>query len=110
MKLLFYLLFKFFNYRLHPWTHVLVVSGGNNIFVSNGSGTVTSKNSGLSGALNLISTQTASGASSVSFTSGLDSTYDVYVFKDALLQLIRHAISFFVFCLFVGSALFALAH
>ena len=58
-------------------------AGGNNIFVSNGSGTVTSKNSGLSGALNLISTQTASDASSVSFTSGLDSTYDVYVFKFA---------------------------
>ena len=56
-------------------------AGGNNIFVSNGSGTVTSKNSGVSGGMNLISTQTASGASSVSFTSGLDSTYDVYVFK-----------------------------
>ena len=56
-------------------------AGGNNIFVSNGSGTVTSKNSGVSGALNLISTQTASGAASVSFTSGLDSTYDVYCFK-----------------------------
>ena len=56
-------------------------AGGNNIFVSNGSGTITSKNSGLSGGMNLISTQTASGASSVSFTSGLDSTYDVYIFK-----------------------------
>ena len=56
-------------------------AGGNNIFVSNGSGTVTSKNSGLSGALNLISTQTASGAASLSFTSGLDSTYDVYCFR-----------------------------
>jgi len=56
-------------------------AGGNNIFVSNGSGTVTSKNSGLSGALNLISTQTASNSASLSFTSGLDSTYDVYVFK-----------------------------
>ena len=56
-------------------------AGGNNIFVSNGSGTITSKNSGVSGALSLISTQTASGASSVSFTSGLDSTYDVYCFK-----------------------------
>ena len=56
-------------------------AGGNSIFVSNGSGTVTSKNSALSGALNLISTQTASNAASVSFTSGLDSTYDVYCFK-----------------------------
>ena len=56
-------------------------AGGNNIFVSNGSGTITSKNSALSGALNLISTQTASGSASLSFTSGLDSTYDVYIFK-----------------------------
>ena len=56
-------------------------AGGNNIFVSNGSGTITSKNSGLAGGMNLISTQTASGSTSLSFTSGLDSTYDVYVFK-----------------------------
>ena len=56
-------------------------AGGNNIFVSNGSGTITSKNSGLAGGMNLISTQTASGSASLSFTSGLDSTYDVYIFK-----------------------------
>ena len=56
-------------------------AGGNNIFVSNGSGTITSKNSAMSGALNLISTQTASGSASLSFTSGLDSTYDAYCFK-----------------------------
>ncbi|MDP6769857.1 MAG: hypothetical protein QF704_04075, partial [Anaerolineales bacterium] len=56
-------------------------AGGNTIFVSDGSGTITSKNSGFPGALNLLSTQTASGDSSLSFTSGLDSTYDVYCFK-----------------------------
>jgi hypothetical protein len=33
------------------------------------------------GALNLISTQTASSSSSLSFTSGLDSTYKEYIFK-----------------------------
>jgi hypothetical protein len=33
------------------------------------------------GALTLISTQTASNSSSISFTSGIDSTYDSYVFK-----------------------------
>ena len=55
--------------------------GGNNIFTSDGSGYITSKNSALSGALNLISTQTADGDASVSFTSGLDSTYDIYVFR-----------------------------
>jgi len=33
------------------------------------------------GALNLISTQTASSSSSLSFTSGIDSTYKEYIFK-----------------------------
>ena len=43
---------------------------------------ITAKPSGLSGgALNLISTQTASSSANVSFTSGIDSTYDEYVFK-----------------------------
>jgi hypothetical protein len=34
-----------------------------------------------SGALVLLSTQTASASASISFTSGIDSTYDSYVFK-----------------------------
>ena len=43
---------------------------------------ITTKPSGLSGgALNLISTQTASSSSTISFTSGIDSTYDEYMFK-----------------------------
>jgi hypothetical protein len=43
---------------------------------------ITAKPSGLSGsAMNLISTQTASSSSTISFTSGIDSTYDEYVFK-----------------------------
>ena len=43
---------------------------------------ITTKPIGLSGgALNLISTQTASSSSTISFTSGIDSTYDEYVFK-----------------------------
>jgi len=33
------------------------------------------------GALTLISTQTASSSASISFTSGIDSTYDSYIFK-----------------------------
>jgi len=33
------------------------------------------------GGMTLISTQTASGSSTISFTSGIDSTYDSYVFK-----------------------------
>ena len=54
-------------------------AGGNNIFVSNGSGTITSN--GLPDGMKFISSQTASAATNVSFTTGLDSTYDVYVFK-----------------------------
>ena len=43
---------------------------------------ISAKPSGLSGgALNLISTQTASGSATISFTSGIDDTYDSYVFK-----------------------------
>jgi len=43
---------------------------------------ITAKPSGLSGgSMNLISTQTASSSSTISFTSGIDDTYDSYVFK-----------------------------
>ena len=43
---------------------------------------ITTKPSGLSGGgMTLISTQTASSSSTISFTSGIDSTYDEYVFK-----------------------------
>ena len=56
-------------------------SGGNNIFVSDGSGTITSKNSGFPGAYKLITTSTFTNQSSVSFTTQLTSTYDVYIFK-----------------------------
>ena len=55
--------------------------GGNTLWTSDGSGNVTSVNAGLKGNLVLLSTQTASGSASVSFTTGIDSTYDVYVFK-----------------------------
>ena len=54
-------------------------AGGNTIFVSNGSGTITS--TGFTGAMKFISSQTASGSASLSFTTGIDSTYDVYIFK-----------------------------
>ena len=53
------------------------------LFANNNSlSAITTKPSGLSGgALNLISTQTASSSSTISFTSGINSTYDEYVFK-----------------------------
>ena len=55
-------------------------AGGNTLWVSNGSGVLSSV-SGFGGALKLISTQTADNDASLSFTSGIDSTYKEYVFK-----------------------------
>ena len=56
-------------------------SGGNTLFQSDGSGTMSNVNAGLTGGgPQLISSQTASGAASVSFTTGIDSTYDLYMF------------------------------
>ena len=56
-------------------------AGGNTLFTSDGSGTLSSVNSGLKGAGPiLIQSQTASSSASISFTSGLDSTYDKYMF------------------------------
>ena len=60
-------------------TNTLQDSGGNTIFASDGAGTITSQ--GFAGAMKFISSQTASGTTNVSFTSGLDSTYDIYVFR-----------------------------
>jgi|TARA_R100001530_G_scaffold5146_1_gene6507 hypothetical protein len=55
-------------------------AGANTILTSDGSGTLSSVNSGLAGNMVFISSATASGDSSLSFTSGIDSTYDEYVF------------------------------
>ena len=53
------------------------------IFANNSSlANITELPSSISGgALNLISTQTASASANISFTSGIDSTYDSYIFK-----------------------------
>jgi hypothetical protein len=56
-------------------------AGGNTLFVSDGSGNLSSVNSGFGDALKLLSTQTASTSASISFTSGIDSTYKEYIFK-----------------------------
>ena len=55
-------------------------AGGNTLFTSDGSGTLSSVNSALKGGLNFISSQTASGSASIEFTTGIDSTYDEYWF------------------------------
>ena len=63
--------------QLNTWKD----SGGNTLFTSDGSGNVSSVNVALAaGGPNLIATQTASGAATLEFTSGLDSTYNKYMF------------------------------
>ena len=61
-------------------TNVIQDSGGNVLFQSDGSGTLSNVNSAFAANLKLLSTQTASNSASISFTSGIDSTYDVYMF------------------------------
>ena len=62
-------------------TNLYKDSGGNTIFQSDGAGTLSNVNSGMSGAgPKLILSQDGSGSSQVNFTSGIDSTYDVYMF------------------------------
>ena len=51
------------------------------LFVSNGSGTVSSVNAEWGGVQVLLSSQTASNSASISFTSGIDSTYKEYVWE-----------------------------
>ena len=56
-------------------------AGGNAVFTSNGSGTLSGLNSAFGSAQTLISSQTASNIDSISFTSGIDNTYKEYVFE-----------------------------
>ena len=60
--------------------NVLQDAGGNAVFTSNGSGVVSGTNSAFNGALNLISTTSASNLASVTLT-GFSSTYDFYIIK-----------------------------
>ena len=61
-------------------TNTVKDSGGNALWSSDGSGNYTNVNSALVGSMTFISSQTASASASIEFTSGLDSTYDEYVF------------------------------
>jgi len=61
-------------------TNTVKDAGGNTLFTSNGAGTLSSVNSALSGSMTFISSQTGAASTSIEFTSGLDSTYDEYVF------------------------------
>ena len=56
-------------------------AGANTLWSSNGSGVLSLVKAGLGGADKLISSQTFTGETSVSFTSGIDSSYKEYIFK-----------------------------
>jgi len=57
-------------------------AGGNTLFVSDGSGTLSSVNSGFGSAMVLLSTTTVSSAvATINFTSNITSTYGEYIFK-----------------------------
>lgn len=56
-------------------------SGGNILFQSDGAGTLSNVNAGFAYNLRLISTQVAGGEDSIDFTTGIDSTYDTYIFQ-----------------------------
>ena len=62
--------------------NVLEDAGGNAIFTSNGSGTLSGINSGFGSAMSLItSTTVSSSVSQVDFTSGMTSTYKAIQFR-----------------------------
>ena len=61
--------------------NVLKDAGGNALFTSNGSGVLSGVNAGFGSAQALILSQTVTDQASVSFTSGIDSTYKEYVFE-----------------------------
>ena len=60
-------------------TNTVKDAGGNTIFTSNGSGTLSSVNSALAGSMVFISSHAATDSVSIEITSGIDSTYDEYV-------------------------------
>ena len=61
-------------------TNTIKDAGGNTLLTSDGSGTLSNVNSALGSTMVFISSQTATASSSIEFTSGIDSTYDEYVF------------------------------
>jgi len=57
-------------------------AGGNTLFTSNGSGVLSSVNAAFGkGGIDLISTHTASSHSEIEITSGIDSSYSLYIFR-----------------------------
>ena len=62
-------------------------AGGNTLWVSNGSGVLSSVNAGLGGAEVLLATSTASGESEIEFTLSSHTTYKSFLFKFIAFQI-----------------------
>ena len=75
-------------------TNTIKDAGGNTIFTSDGSGTLSSVNSALGSTMVFISSLTASNYSTVDFTSGIDSNYNEYVFYFINVQPVTDAQNF----------------
>ena len=75
--------------------NVLKDAGGNALFTSNGSGVLSGLNAGFGSAQVLISTTTVSTAvATIDFTSGIDSTYNEYVFKFINIDPVTNSVTF----------------
>ena len=75
-------------------TNTIKDAGGNTLLTSDGSGTLSSVNSALGSTMVFISSQTASNSATVDFTSGIDSTYNEYVFYFINVQPVTDAQNF----------------
>ena len=63
-------------------TNTIQDAGGNTIFTSDGSGTLSSIRSGLGGSnISLLTTNTFTGTTTSNFTTKINSTYKLYIFK-----------------------------
>ena len=68
-----------------------------NLANNNSLANITALPSSISGgAMTLLATQTASGSANLSFTSGIDSTYDSYVFKFINIHPATDSVNFYV--------------
>ena len=78
-------------------------AGGNTLWVSDGSGNLSSV-SGFGDALVLLDSDTASDDASISFTSGIDSTYKEYIFKFINIHPVTDAVNFTFQCSIDGGS------
>ena len=77
--------------------NVLQDAGGNAIFTSNGSGTLSGVSGGFGGPLALISSQAVTNQASITFTSGITSAYDHYLFRFYMMNPATDNVTFYFY-------------